>query len=108
MPCSQKPGAGHDGFAAIVECDHWLTMSTASVSRSRAASSSVSETVIGTAVAISARCVARSGEPVGEFADAGERGARAAAVSGEIRREHAKAVMREVARLQRPDAVVVF
>ena len=46
-------------------------------------------------------------DPVGHVLDARERRAVAAAVAGQIEREHAVAVVREVARLQDPDAVVL-
>ena len=52
--------------------------------------------------------VEQRGQPVGHGGDVGERGAGAAMVAGQVDRQHAEAVMREVARLQRPHAMVVL
>jgi hypothetical protein len=47
-------------------------------------------------------------DPVGQVFDRRQRLARAAAMAGQIDRQHAEAVMGEPAALQAPDAVVVL
>ena len=51
--------------------------------------------------------VEQRGNPVGDRLDRRQRGAAGPAVARQIDGEHVAAVMREIARLQRPDAVVV-
>jgi len=55
-----------------------------------------------------ARCVEQREQPVGDGLDRAERGAGAAPVPRQVEREHREAVVREVARLKRPHAVVVL
>src|SRR5690349_6209561 len=54
------------------------------------------------------RSVLHCADPFGELTDACERGPVAAAMAGKIDGEHAKAVVREIAALQNPYAVVAL
>ena len=53
------------------------------------------------------RRVEHRGNPVGDRLDRRQRAAAGTAVARQVDGEHVPAVMREIARLQRPDAVVV-